>query len=66
MNTEQALHIMEQAVQLAIKGCASLNDVRAIIAAWDTVKPLINDKSHEVPTFPLGPDRMEVKAEDVT
>ena len=66
MSKEQAIHIMEQAVQLAVKGCASLNDVRAIIAAWDTIKPLINDKSHEVPTFPLGPDRMEVKAEDIT
>ena len=66
MNTEQALHIMEQAVQLAIKGCGSLNDVRAILAAWDTIKPMIKDKAQELPTFPLDADPVHVKAEDVT
>ena len=41
MSLEQAMNIMEQAVQLAVKGCGSTGDMKAVLVAWDTVRPLI-------------------------
>ena len=48
MNLDQALQIMEQAVMLALKGCATPNDAKAVLMAWDTVKPLIHEPKDEV------------------
>lgn len=48
MNNEQAMNIMEQAVLLALKGCQTTQDAKAILIAWDTVKPLIKEKEDEV------------------
>ena len=47
MSIDQALQIMEQAVMLALKGCATTNDAKAILVAWDTIKPLIKEQDHE-------------------
>ena len=49
MNTEQALHIVEQAIQLGIKGCAKLEDMKAIMIAWDIVRPLIKLPEADAP-----------------
>ena len=43
MNFEQAMEIMEQAVQMAVKGCQKIDDMKAILIAWDTVKPCIKE-----------------------
>lgn len=37
----EAMRIMDQAVQLAIKGCSDIDSMRAVIIAWDTIKPLV-------------------------
>lgn len=47
MNYEQAMNIMEQAVQLAVKGCQSIGDMKAILIAWDTIKPLIKTEEEK-------------------
>ena len=44
MSINQALQIMEQAVMLALKGCATPNDAKAVLIAWDTIKPLIKEQ----------------------
>ena len=44
MSIDQALQIMEQAVMLALKGCATTQDAKAVLIAWDTVKPLIKEQ----------------------
>jgi hypothetical protein len=44
MNLEQAMNIMEQAVQLAVKGCQTIADMKAVLIAWDTIKPLIKEQ----------------------
>lgn len=47
MSIDQALQIMEQAVMLALKGCATTQDAKAVLIAWDTVKPMIKEQDHE-------------------
>lgn len=47
MNYEQAMNIMEQAVLLALKGVQTTQDAKAILIAWDTVKPLIKPEKVE-------------------
>lgn len=55
MTQEQAIQIMEQAVLLAVRGCNNIKDMKMVLVAWDTVKPLIQeppksvkDENHEV------------------
>ena len=43
MNFEQAMGIMEQAIQLAVRGCQSISDMKAVLIAWDTIKPCIKE-----------------------
>ena len=44
MNTEQAMQIMEQAIMLAIKGCATTQDAKAVLIAWDEVKAKLKEQ----------------------
>ena len=43
MTQEQAINIMEQATMLAVKGTTSINDMKLIITAWDTLKMKLNE-----------------------
>ena len=45
MNKEQAISILEQAVALAIRNCGKLEDQKAVMIAWDTIKPLIKTET---------------------
>ena len=49
MNPKQAVEVMEQAVLLAVRGCNNIKDMKMVLVAWDTVKPLIKteDEHHE-------------------
>lgn len=38
MGIEQAKEIMDRVVLLALRQCQALDDVKAILAAWDIVK----------------------------
>ena len=44
MNTEQAMQIMEQAIMLALKGCATTQDAKAVLIAWDEVKAKLKEQ----------------------
>ena len=45
MNKDQAISILEQAVALAIRNCGKLEDQKAVMIAWDTIKPLIKTEA---------------------
>ena len=47
MNYEQAMNIMEQAVMLAVKGAQTLNDVKLIVTAWETIKAKLNEVKND-------------------
>ena len=44
MSLDQALQIMEQAVMLALKGCATTQDAKAVLIAWDEVKAKLKEQ----------------------
>ena len=49
MGIDQAKEIMDKVVLLALRQCQDLNDVRAILAAWDKVQSQIKpDEEQDV------------------
>lgn len=47
MNKKQAISILEQAIALAIRNCVKLEEQKAIMVAWETVRPTLEQEEKQ-------------------